>query len=143
MKKTLHKLLVAVVVMLTMVYGNSTYAQVVLNSGQQNGIVLNQNTFNGIRATSSFAGFNHFDVNTKEGVFTEITAEGYGFTWAEGAPKLPVMRRLIEIPQGARPEVTVVSYDVANTASANLAYRTCFSPPSPRLPKAKKAQLIL
>lgn len=79
MKKTLHKLLVAVVVMLTMLSASLTQAQVVLNSGQQNGIVLDQNTFTGIRATSSFSGFNHFDVNTKEGVFTEISATGYGF----------------------------------------------------------------
>lgn len=141
MKKTLHKLLVAVVVMLIMLSGSLTYAQVVLNSGQQNGIVLNQNTFNGIRATSSFAGFNHFDVNTKEGVFTEITAEGYGFTWAEGAPKLPVMRRLIEIPQGARPEVTIVSYDVAEYSLSELGIQNLLFPTQPPVAKSEKGPI--
>lgn len=138
MKKTLHKLLVAVVVMLVMLSGSSIYAQVVLNSDQQNGIVLDQNTFTGIRATSSFAGFDHFDVNTKEGVFTEITATGYGFTWEEGAPKLPVMRRLIEIPIGARPEVTVVSYDVKEYSLSELGIQNLIFPTQPPVAKSEK-----
>lgn len=138
MKKTLHKLLVAVVVMLTMLSGSLTFAQVVLNSGQQNGIVLDQNTFNGIRATSSFASFNHFDVNTKEGVFTEITANGYGFTWEEGAPKLPVMRRLIEIPVGARPVVTVVSYDIDEYSLSELGIQNLIFPTQPPVAKSEQ-----
>lgn len=139
MKKTLHKLLVAVVVMLTMLSASLTQAQVVLNSGQQNGIVLDQNTFTGIRATSSFSGFNHFDVNTKEGVFTEISATGYGFTWEEGAPKLPVMRRLIEIPVGARPEVTVVSYDVTEYNLSEFGIQNKLFPTQPPVAKSEEA----
>ena len=141
MKKTLHKLLVAVVVMLTMLSGSLTYAQVVLNSGQKNGIVLDQNAFTGIRATSSFSGFDHFDVNTKEGVFTEISANGYGFTWKEGAPKLPVMRRLIEIPVGARPEVNVVSYDVTEYTLSELGIQNKIIPTQPPVAKSEEGPL--
>lgn len=138
MKKTLHKLLIAFVVMLTMLSGSLTYAQVVLNSGQKNGIVLDQNAFTGIRATSSFSGFDHFDVNTKEGVFTEISANGYGFTWEVGAPKLPVMRRLIEIPVGARPEVNVVSYDVAEYTLSELGIQNKIIPTQPPVAKSEE-----
>jgi hypothetical protein len=138
MKKTLHKLLVVAIVMLTMLAGSSTFAQVVLNSTQQNGVVLNENSFTGIRVTNSFAGFNHFDVNTKEGVFTEISATGYTFTWEEGSPKLPVMRRLIEIPVGAQPEVSIVSYDVTEYTLSDLGITHPIFPTQPAVAKDNK-----
>lgn len=138
MKKTLHKLLIAAIVMLVILSGSLTYAQVVLNSTQQNGIVLNENSFTGIRVTSSLAGFNHFDVNTKEGVFTEISANAYSFTWEEGSPKLPVMRRLIEIPVGAQPEVSVVSYDVAEYKLSDWGITNQIVPTQPAVAKDNK-----
>ncbi|MBW6490644.1 MAG: T9SS type A sorting domain-containing protein [Lentimicrobium sp.] len=138
MKKTLQNFFAAGIMAGIILAGTSLFAQVVLNSGQQNGVVLTENSFQGIRVTNSFAEFSHFDVNTKNGLFTEISATGYTFTWEEGLPKLPVMRRLIEIPVGAEPEVSVISYDVMEYNLSDLGIQNQLMPTQPGVTKSGK-----
>ena len=42
-----------------------------------------------------------WEVVTDGGAFTAIEIEGHGFTSDVGAPRLPILRALIEMPQGA------------------------------------------
>lgn len=97
----------------------SLSAQVKLTSGSTE-FRLDQNSFSGITISNSFTTFNTLSVNTAQGVFTEIIAERYTPTQEVGMPKLPVMRRLIEIPVGATPQVTIVSADVKEFRLADL-----------------------
>lgn len=116
----------------------SVNAQVVLSTTGQNGLELGENSFTGIRVTNTFATFDHFDVNTSEGLFTEISAPGYTFTWEEGMPKLPVMRRLIEIPAGAQPVVSIVSYDVKEYSLSEFGITHQLMPTQPGVAKSQK-----
>lgn len=113
-------------------------AQVVLNSAGSTGATLLNDSFQGIRVKNVFSSFDHFEVNTPEGIFTEITAPGYTFSWEEGMPKLPVMRRLIEIPAGAVPEVRVVSYDISEYALSDFGIPNQLMPTQPRVAKNQK-----
>ncbi len=51
-------------------------------------------------------------VETEKGTFARIQVDGYAKSQNIGTPELPVKGRLIEVPYGARPKVTVKSYDV-------------------------------
>ena len=46
---------------------------------------------------------------TSEGMFATITIPSYGFTYVKGEAQLPVIRRMIEIPQESNPEIIVTS----------------------------------
>ncbi|MFH1121997.1 MAG: C25 family cysteine peptidase [Bacteroidota bacterium] len=90
---------------------NSSFGQVILKQNGSTGITLEKSDFTGIRVLNNIAALNKIDVTNESDNFTEISASGYTYTQETGYPKLPVMRRLIEIPVGASVEVEVVSYE--------------------------------
>ncbi|MDD4232084.1 MAG: C25 family cysteine peptidase [Candidatus Cloacimonetes bacterium] len=49
--------------------------------------------------------FNYSEVQSKEGVFTLLTAKDFGATTQIGEPKLPVYRKIISVPLGSTPQV--------------------------------------
>jgi hypothetical protein len=52
-----------------------------------------------------------FDVSTEKGTFAKLEIEGYAHSSNYGAPELPLISTLIEIPQDAEVTVSVISYD--------------------------------
>ena len=51
--------------------------------------------------------FNSVDI--AEGLFATVGLPGYGFSCIEGNAKLPMIRKMVEIPQGSNPELIVTS----------------------------------
>ncbi len=49
--------------------------------------------------------FSAMEVNTKAGLFTQLSLQGYNHSNEEGAPMLPVLKKLIEVPYGANYEI--------------------------------------
>jgi len=62
---------------------------------------------NGIEVAVSTATLSTQIVPTTQGNFTSIEVPGHGFTDAVGSPRLPVLRSLLEVPQGATWTVTI------------------------------------
>jgi len=58
--------------------------------------------------------------NTDEGWFATATLPHYGFTYVKGEAKLPTIRKMIEIPQEATPEITITSSTWEHTSLAEL-----------------------
>ncbi|KAF0196437.1 MAG: kgp [Bacteroidetes bacterium] len=104
---------------------NPSFAQVILKQNGTTGIALEKSDFNGIRVLNNISTLNKIDLKTGQGNFTEISASGYTFSEEKGFPKLPVMRRLIEIPVGATVEVEVLSYEEKefNLNDLGISYR--------------------
>jgi len=102
-----------------------SFAQVILKQNGTTGIALEKSDFNGIRVLNNISSLNKIDLKTGQGNFTEISATGYSFSEETGFPKLPVMRRLIEIPVGASVEVEVLSYEEKefNLNDLGISYR--------------------
>jgi hypothetical protein len=69
-------------------------------------ININENT---IKIIVNPGEFNFDAVNTEEGIFATITIPSYAHTLTKGEAKLPVIRKMIEIPQESNPEITVTS----------------------------------
>lgn len=112
MKKALLFITVSFSVLVLLLSGITATAQVVLKQNGQTGITITQSDFTGLTVKNSLSVMNQLMVSTDKGMFTEVSANGYSFSIEQGYPKLPVMRKLIEIPVGANLEVEVVSYEV-------------------------------
>ncbi|MDD4142543.1 MAG: C25 family cysteine peptidase, partial [Bacteroidales bacterium] len=102
-----------ILLMLTMV------AVSVIAFAQSNTIVLQSNAskaectkdaFEGFNAVFSYQNIEGEVISTERGNFTVISIEGTYPTGLEGTPQLPASRKLIAVPQGATPVVTVKNY---------------------------------
>ncbi|MEI2419429.1 C25 family peptidase propeptide domain-containing protein, partial [Arthrospira platensis SPKY2] len=75
------------------------------------------------------------DIKTKEGVFTQLSLDGNAFKGDIGEPRIPVMRRLVQIPYGA--DVTLVYHvNAIQTAEMGDYQLIPVQPPIPKLPGA-------
>jgi hypothetical protein len=66
--------------------------------------------------------FEFNSVDTAEGLFTTVILPGYGFSSIEGKAKLPMIRKMVEIPHGSNPELIVTSdsWDEISLLELNL-----------------------
>ena len=56
--------------------------------------------------------FSAIEVNTKAGLFTQLMLQGYNHSNEEGAPMLPVLKKLIEVPYGANYEISFNNFSI-------------------------------
>ena len=85
-----------------------------------------------------------FNVNTKRGVFSQISIPGFHYTMETGKPKLPVMNELIEIPFGNNLEfsIEVVSYDEQELTLLELGADYAILPTQPSLSKSQDPEQV-
>ncbi|HSJ55782.1 MAG TPA: C25 family cysteine peptidase [Anaerolineae bacterium] len=85
------------------------------------------------------------DVETKAGTFTRLYGEGYGFPAEFGLPELPVVRRDVEIPFGARVRLEVVDADYADHVLTELGLSPIYpmQPPLVKEPGAEERPLAI
>lgn len=84
-------------------------AQTINLGGSENRFTLGVNTYQTFEFTNSLSQLESYNVSTPAGVFSEIAIPDYGFSNIPGYPKVPVLKKLIEMPLGARAEVKVLS----------------------------------
>ncbi|MFC1887991.1 C25 family cysteine peptidase [Candidatus Cloacimonadota bacterium] len=53
---------------------------------------------------------NSFNMETEMGTFAHLDINGYTYTTEQGAPKLPVLRKIISVPFGAEVEVNISDF---------------------------------
>jgi len=88
-----------------------------------------------IRMACSIDKLYFFSTKTPKGEFTVLYSPQFYFGGAYGAPQLPVINRLVQIPLGAKYRIDVKKYD---TKVYNLADFGISSPILPRQPSAPK-----
>ncbi len=80
--------------------------EIQLKSQSKNICSVKENTYQSLRVREKLGQLQQFVVKTEMGLFNELRVDGYSFTTGIGSPKLPVNRKLIEVPQGA--EIKIV-----------------------------------
>jgi len=75
------------------------------------------------------------EVKARVGTFTHLSIPGFQISGEIGSPALPVMNRLIEIPLGATPEVTVTASRSQKFSLADLKLPIQLMPRQPPQPK--------
>jgi len=80
------------------------------------------------------------DVSTKGGEFTQLFIPGFHSSMTEGAPELPQMNRLIAVPFGAEPKVTVSGLTTRIIRLADHGLANPLFPHQPGLSKSQRAE---
>ncbi len=93
--------------------------------------LLQSNSMSGFSATFSFNSIESEAISNEKGNFSEIYIDG-SFPYGEvGSPSLPMITRMIAIPQGATPVVTVNGYSESEYALADYDINTLSAQQAP------------
>ncbi len=66
---------------------------------------------NGLQMNLNMDEISSFDVTTDEGIFSQISIQGFTHSSNIGAPKLPIIRKIISVPYGAEVSVQALNYE--------------------------------
>ena len=106
----------------------------VLYSGQT-GFKISQNSNNGFHFINNLAALDVHEEGTTKGLFSVIGVEGYASTQVAGDPSLPVLRRLIEVPQDATVTIKITKAVYKEFKAADLGIRYQIIPAQLPVPK--------
>jgi hypothetical protein len=70
---------------------------------------LTKSSYELIEISNVLADLDFMRVKTQAGYFTLLTAENYGFSMVKGEPRLPVIKKLIEVPLNSSYEIQILS----------------------------------
>ncbi len=73
---------------------------------------VEQSTYVNLKFSNTFTDLSYRTVKNKNTLFTEIDIPGYGVSNRIGDPKLPVLKKIIEIPEGASINIHLIAYTV-------------------------------
>jgi len=90
----------------------SNAEEIQLSNDGETSIVMKENNYTKLHLINNLYDLGHFVVKTDQGYFSELKVTGYSKAQVIGSPMLPMMRKLIEIPVDAIPEVHIISYEV-------------------------------
>jgi len=79
------------------------------------------------------------EVSTKGGVFNQLSIPECGITNVIGEPRLPVLRKMVQIPYGAEVDVEVISFKFEEKSLEELGIFSRIIPIQPPIPKIEGA----
>ena len=106
----------------------------VLISGQS-GFKITQNSSTGFHFNNRIAALNVYDLGTVKGLFCVVGVEGYASFQVVGDPSLPVLRKLIEVPENAIVKATITKAVYKEYNAADLGIRYQVIPAQSSVPK--------
>ena len=127
-----------IAVMIAMIFAQGLMAgnEIILKNGQTGNLTVNESSYNLLQVTNTISALQYFDVKTKRGEFTQLQAQSYVGSDNYGSPQLPVLRKLIEIPQGAEPVVKIISYTVSEYNLSDYGINKPLFPAQPPVSKS-------
>lgn len=107
-----HPVITSLFVTLLAVNGLSGQNGIVILDEGNNNIAIKNNSYSGFTLEQSLNEFRYIDVDTEKGHFTKIIIPGYSSSVTTGSPDLPVVRKLIEVPENAQVHVDIQFSDI-------------------------------
>ncbi|MBN2175147.1 MAG: hypothetical protein JW731_13515, partial [Bacteroidales bacterium] len=89
--------------------GSAFGGNIKVDENGSNKLKIKENTYSALRLDNTISDLNFYNVKTNEGDFILYTIPEYGYSIMEGEPKLPVMKKLIEVPLNAKFEYEVIT----------------------------------
>ena len=99
-------------------------------------LTLKENSYNSLILNNQVSDIRFVRVKTNEGIFTLFNVKDYGYRLVEGYPKLPVIKKLIEVPLGATYEIKVLSKTAKEINLSDYNISDFVIPAQPPLPKS-------
>jgi len=91
---------------------------------------------------NQLSAFTAMEVNTKVGLFTLLSLRGYNHSNEIGAPKLPVLKKLIEVPYGADFEILFTNVTAQAIHLSEFALSSPVFPAQPPVSKSDDAESL-
>ena len=132
MKKTLVAVLLLTLVT-SLAFASSS--KIALNKAETNFEII-ENSYYNLDVTFEFSEIATLDISSEKGVFTELRIPGGYSTGAIGSPKLPAIKKLIEIPFGAEVTIDVLDYTITEYTLADFDISNKIMPVQPSLSKS-------
>lgn len=105
-----------------------------------NGLTIRESNAKHLRLTANVGAISLNDTTTKKGDFIELQTEGAYITGAEGEPQLPAFRKLVQMPSGAKPIVTIKHADTTFYNLSDIGIDRRITPRQPSQSKSGKEQ---
>ncbi|MBU1105355.1 MAG: hypothetical protein KKB51_01705 [Candidatus Riflebacteria bacterium] len=129
----------AVLIMVTLVCGGAFAGEINFTDARSNGLnVVSEKLADGNLTLGMTCGLNKvsfYDAATPKGNFSVLYSPEFYFGGAYGAPQLPVINKIIQIPFGADVSVNVKSYDSKIYDLAEFGVNSQVYPRQPSAPK--------
>ncbi len=109
---------------------------IIVNKNGSTNFAVKENTYSIIRITNNVADLDFMSVKTKMGNYTLFNIPEYGYNNVEGDPKLPVMKKLIEVPLNASFEISVLNQEYVDINLNDLGITEWVMPAQPPLSKS-------
>ncbi len=84
--------------------------RVVINDANNTALTIVSQDVYHLEMKNTISEFDYATVNTKEGLFTSFYTHVNSFSGKVGEPRIPVIRKLIEVPQGAELKINDITY---------------------------------
>ena len=97
-------------------------AQNNIGTGDKNSFVIKSSNEKELIVSNRISEINYKVAGHNGGNYVELSVEGYSYTFKTGAPKLPVLRKLIELPVGAEPEINITYSDITEYRLKDLGF---------------------
>lgn len=119
------RVLLLIAAILVCVFALSAQGRQIEVSSSQNQSRLSNNSDFGFDVSYNVGELKIREIQTKEGLFDELSIEGWGHTNAVGEPKLPMRREIIAVPVGATVRLSINSRSTQelDAASNQLLHR--------------------
>ena len=102
---------------------------------------VGENSYTKLQLSNTFTTINYRTIKTDKGNFTDVEIPEYGSSNAVGLPKLPMLRKLIEVPLDATVEVKIVSYSVTEYKLSDFGISNKLMPAQPPVSKNEKNKI--
>jgi len=89
---------------------NAANKTIILNS-KKDGLKITSKNSTGLTLESSISSIKTYQTSTSKGVFTLLSLNGYSKNQNIGKAQLPILNKLVEIPQDATVKINIISYD--------------------------------
>ncbi|NQV18847.1 MAG: T9SS type A sorting domain-containing protein [Armatimonadetes bacterium] len=96
----------------------------------------------GMNASFQIAEIQSFDVDTEMGNFANISISGYSYSKDIGAPKLPILRKIITVPLEADVQVQVLNFETSEFVLADFDINYSIIPAQESISKSAKPEDI-
>jgi len=106
-----------------------------------NKLSVKKNTYSELQLSNSFSLLSYRTVKTEKGIFSELSIPDYGTSMKIGDPKLPVLKKLIEIPVDAVPTVNIISYSLTEYKLSDYGIQYALMPSQPSVSKDIRKKL--
>lgn len=134
--KNLYKLALLIMLATFFVSPFLGMAQKIELSDGNTGFSISQADDQSIHFQNQLSSFSTFDVNTHAGNFTQPIVQGYSGSNEEGAPMVPVLKKLMEVPYGADYEIKFSNIIVKTIRLRDFGIETLIFPAQPPVSKS-------